>query len=69
MKWKEVARCRECGKIYTLNGAPDICKKCGARLYDHTALDLIFGLRSPVGVDKVVAKRTLTGWNVRADSS
>lgn len=67
MKWTEVVRCKECGKIYKPSRTPDICKRCGARLY--TLPDIIFGIKCLVRADKVIAKRTLRGWKVKEDGN
>lgn len=66
-EWKEVKRCKECGKVYD-KGIPEICVKCGARFGTASAFMALFGQRRVLRSSKcetVVAKRTLFGWKVR----
>lgn len=68
--YKEVCRCRECGRIYE-NGIPYICKGCGAKIGTPTAI--IFQAMGHGSVtltdkcEKVIAKKTILGWKVRSD--
>lgn len=62
-EYREVLRCKECGKIYD-NGwrlVPDICGKCGNRLY--TAIN--YSSRTLRGGEWVIAKPTLRGWVIK----
>lgn len=67
-EWKEVCRCRDCGRIYP-NGIPYICKVCGARIGKATSiLTQAFGGGEVTLTDKcekAVARKKLFGWEVR----
>lgn len=64
-KYREVRRCKECGKIYSQN-VPEICSKCGAELAYRSMFDLMTGLRSFTDkCEKVVARRKLLRWEIK----
>lgn len=67
-KWKEVWRCKNCGKVYQTE-IPEICIKCGERLGTASNFLAMFGISRVLQTDKcekVIAKRTLLGWKVRS---
>jgi DNA-directed RNA polymerase subunit RPC12/RpoP len=59
MGYREVYRCKECGKIY--ERYPVICEKCGERLVTEGFFDDY----KTESLEVIVAKRTLFGWKVR----
>lgn len=66
--YKEVCRCKECGKIYE-KGIPYLCTKCGTRIGAPT-LFLIQALGGDQVTltdkcEKIIAKKTLFGWKIR----
>ena len=66
--YREVCRCKECGKIYP-NGIPYICEKCGTEIGTETPIIFqALGHREVTLTDKcekVIAKKTLFGWKVK----
>lgn len=69
-KWKEVMRCKACGKVYD-GPIPEICVKCGTRLGTVSAFMALFGQRQVLRTDKcelVIAKRTPLGWKIRTET-
>lgn len=66
--YKEVSRCKECGKIYD-RGVPKICMKCGTQLGSTAALSWLLGngliVTDPNKVKKVIARRRLFRWQIR----
>lgn len=66
--YREVSRCKECGKIYE-NGIPYICKKCGTKIGTETPIIVqALGYKKVTLTDnceKVIAKKTLFGWKVK----
>lgn len=66
--YREVFRCKECGKIYE-NGIPYICKKCGTEIGTETPIIFqALGHKKVTLTDnceKVIAKKTLFGWKVK----
>ena len=66
--YREVSRCKECGKIYG-NRIQYICDKCGAGIGIKTPEILQAFWRGEVTLtdkcEKIIAKRTLFGWKVK----
>lgn len=59
-KWKRVARCKECAKIFPSNVAPTICPRCGSTLFNR--------FYEPVEVETIIARRTWPGgWEVKGE--
>ena len=67
--YREVFRCKKCGKIYG-NGIPYICQKCGTEIGTETPI--IFQALGHKAVtltdncENVIAKKTLFGWKIKA---
>ena len=64
--YREVFRCKECGKIYE-NGIPYICQKCGTKIGTETPIILAVALTD--NCENVIAKKTLFGWKVNEKRS
>lgn len=67
-RWKEVAMCKECGKVYP-SGAPYICRKCGGRLGIRNAFTkMVAGreiMRPTKNLEIVTARRRLFKWEMK----
>lgn len=65
--YKEVARCRNCGKIYE-HGIPYICSKCGVELGTPTPMILqMMGSKAVTlteNCEKVIARKRMFRWEV-----
>lgn len=70
--YREVYRCKECGKIYE-NGIPYICQKCGTEIGTETPIILqALGYKEATltnNCEKVIAKKTLFGWKVKRQNT
>ncbi len=76
--FREVARCKKCGKIYQ-NGIPIFCYKCGTKLGEEFPTipfpTSYFGimvnelnqgkLKLTDNCEKVIARRKLFGWEIK----
>lgn len=62
-KWKEVVRCKNCGKIYP-RAVPLICEKCGTEIAKRDSFWEILGIDGIMtdNAEKVIARRKLLGW-------
>lgn len=58
--YREARRCKRCKKVY-YPSAPDICCKCGTKLYNNYAI----GPHRTDDCEVVIAKKTLFGWKVK----
>lgn len=77
-KFKEVAQCKKCGKIYQ-NGIPIFCYKCGSELREELPTipfpTSYFGLmvnekakgklRLTDNCEKVIARRKMFRWEIK----
>lgn len=56
MGYKRVLICKNCNKIYSFGSAPNVCRRCGATIYN------MFWPGGFCQSTSDVAKRTLFGW-------
>ena len=70
--YREVYRCKECGKIYG-NRIQYICDKCGAGIgIKNPEILQVFGVDEVTLTDKcekIIAKKTLFGWKVKRQNT